>query len=296
MPPIPNDADFCVEIEFKKGSENPSRVFRAMSEIIETFQIIDKELVQSVDVKIEPVLMLEDIETGSLRAWLRAILIAVDDDALKNIDWRPAVGKYLVKAKYILIDFVGHNTTVSDRHQLSELGTRLLAASQETDVRKIPTYALLPQKEIARSLQLLGGAAALLGEGDSAKYIAGEDEASFNLNFAFSPDAIEDLLTRETIENEQTMILKVKKPDYLGDSMWDFRFESRTIQAKVSDVAWLQEFQARQVEVRPGDAIRANVRLSVRYGYDGEVVATHYYLLKVLQVIPMQASAQNTLF
>ena len=52
--------DFCIEIDYKKDSENPSRVFRSMSEIIEACQNIDRQLVNVIDVNIETVLLLED--------------------------------------------------------------------------------------------------------------------------------------------------------------------------------------------------------------------------------------------
>ena len=38
-------ADFGIEICFEKNSENPSRVFRTMSELIDTMQFLDKALV-----------------------------------------------------------------------------------------------------------------------------------------------------------------------------------------------------------------------------------------------------------
>lgn len=83
-------ADFCIEIDFEKGSESPSRVFRTMTGLIETFQDIDRDLIQSINQsineKIEPVVIIEDIEAGSLRTWLANRIRDIDDEALKNID------------------------------------------------------------------------------------------------------------------------------------------------------------------------------------------------------------------
>ena len=69
------NADFCIEIDFQRGAKSsPSRIFRTMTDLIESFQEIDNEIVQSIDVKIEPVLILEDLEPASLKAWLRTAL------------------------------------------------------------------------------------------------------------------------------------------------------------------------------------------------------------------------------
>ena len=60
-------SDYYLEVNFKKGTESPSRVFRTMSELIDTFQELDRHLVNSIDIRIEPVLLLDDIESGSIK-------------------------------------------------------------------------------------------------------------------------------------------------------------------------------------------------------------------------------------
>ncbi len=96
-------------------------------------------------------------------------------------------------------------------------------------------------------------------------------------------------LTRpETIEQTIT--------DFLGDSMWDFRHDTRTIRAKIVDSEWLQKFQSRSEQVRPGDAIRADVSVEAKYGYDGEVIAFHYRVEKIHEVIPAEHPHQDGLF
>ena len=51
-------------------------------------------------------MVLEEIETGSIKIWLGNQLNRVDDDALKKLDWKPLVGKYLVRAKYVFYKVV----------------------------------------------------------------------------------------------------------------------------------------------------------------------------------------------
>ena len=125
------------------------------------------------------------------------------------------------------------------------------------------------------------------------KYITADAEASFNIGFTFSPESLEELITRETITQKSVMILKVKRPDYLGDSMWEFRHEGHPFPAKIMHIAWLREFQERKFDVRPGDAIRALVQLDVHYGYDGEVVGTKRSILEVIEVVQNVAPLQQ---
>jgi hypothetical protein len=81
------------------------------------------------------------------------------------------------------------------------------------------------------------------------------------------------------------MILAVKKPDYLGDSRWDLRHGKRPISAKIEDVEWLRRFQNRQVDVRPGDALRCEVKIEHLYGHDNELLTERYTIVRVNEVL-----------
>jgi hypothetical protein len=287
-------ADFCIEIGFQRGTPEPARVFRAMTGLIEAFQTVDKKLVQSLDVTLEPMLLLENVEAASIKAWLRSVLMGVDDDALKKMDWKAAVGPYLVKAKYLMVDFLGKRSTISNRAEIVELQQSLLAAAEQTPMDSVLFRSPLPETDIVESLKLLSDPLTMLITGDTAVYITLDDlEAPFNISFAFSPEAVQDLLTKETLTSTPVMILKLKRPDYLGEAMWEFRHEGHPFPAKLLDVEWLRRFQQREVEVRPGDALRAKVRLDVHYGYDGEVVTTHRSILQVLEVIQLEPPQQT---
>src|SRR3970040_183395 len=93
-PPPPERADFAIYIDFKRGEGSPQRVFQAADAMIRAMQSLDHVLCNAIDGTIEPVMVLEEIETGSLKIWLANKLTAVDDQALKDLDWKPAIGKY----------------------------------------------------------------------------------------------------------------------------------------------------------------------------------------------------------
>ena len=65
-------------------------------------------------------MVLEDVEASSLRVFLKNTLSRVDDEALKTLDWKPVVGRYLVKAKYLALEFLDGKVPVGD-HSLSYL-------------------------------------------------------------------------------------------------------------------------------------------------------------------------------
>jgi len=279
-------SDFCIEIQYKRNSENPSRVFRSMSELIESFQSIDRTLVKVIDVRIEPVLMLEDIGTGSIKSWLHTTLKMIPDDSVYNLTWQQIIGQYLLRAKKYLVDFTKDKTTISNINEIKPLQDNLDLLADQTKVKMLPAYNRIQPRELMEGITNISQSLSYLTEGDSAKYIINpNDTAAFNLSFKLAPESIEDLISKETIVSESEMILKVKKPDYLAESMWDFRHGTKIIPANISDKEWLDKFQSRQVEVRPKDSIHAVVKASFKYDYDGELIAEHYSVTKVIKVI-----------
>lgn len=100
----------------------------------------------------------------------------------------------------------------------------------------------------------------------------------------------------EIIISQSEMILKIKKPDYLGDSKWEFRHRKETINAKITDNDWLAKFRDRQISLKPGDSIRANVEIEVKYDFDREVNSINHTITKVLEVIYSSPNNQSNLF
>ena len=104
--PKKTKGDYCIRIDFERGSERPARVFNAMAGLIDVFQAIDADLAKSVSARIEPVLVLQEVEAGSIKTWLSSVIKSVDDEALKEGDWKKVVGTYLLKGKMQILKFL----------------------------------------------------------------------------------------------------------------------------------------------------------------------------------------------
>ncbi len=282
--PEPSSADFAFEIEFKRGEGSASRVFLAINDFIDGCERLDTELVSAIDAHIETVMVLEDIEAGSIKALLRNVLRSVEDDALKKLDWRPAVGKYLVKAKYAVIRWIDDN---SAHRNLPALAKEIQTIAIETDVRHLPDYRAPSPGALLNAVRDFQRVKERLIPGDRALYIPAEGEpVEMNLSVRLNIDDIEAMAVRETmIFPIAPMILAVKKPDYLGDSKWELRHGKRTITAKIEDATWLKRFQGREVDVRPGDALKCEVRIEHLYGHDNELLSERYTIVRVLDVL-----------
>ena len=120
--------------------------------------------------------------------------------------------------------------------------------------------------------------------------VSNDEIAHFNLSTRLDIEDIEALATKEKQTHHiPSMVVVVKKPDYLGNSMWELRYGKRSISAKIEHAEWLEEFQKRRADVRPGDALKCRVRLEVLYGHDNELMSERYYIEHVHEVLANHA-------
>jgi hypothetical protein len=292
--PKPPKADFAFEIDFQRGTGPASRVFSATHEFIKACERLDAELVQSIDSNIETVLVLEDIEAGSIKTWLRNLLTAVDDEGLKTLDWKPLVGKYLVQAKYAIIRWIDDD---EGSRSLPDLRGEIQQIAAETNVRYLPDYTAPSPAALVDAVRDFQAVKDALAPGDRAKLITEDGEIEMNLSIRFPIEDIESLAVANSLSSPATeMILAVKKPDYLGESKWELRHGKRTVSAKIDDLVWLERFQNREVDVRPGDALRCMVEIELLSGSDNELIAERYTVKEVLDVMQDQFRIQGHLF
>ncbi len=285
----PPSANFAFYIDFEKGEGPAARVFAATHAFIRACEHIDRELVSSIDTSIETVLVIEDIEAGSLKTWLRYVVNAIDDQALKDIDWKPLIGQFLVKAKYLVLKWIDNDETHRD---LPELGRELQELAAETDVRHLGDYLPVSPQALVSAIRNFEGIKDHLIEGDKASVITpGNEDFDFDLTLRCDLEKLEELAIKEIqVHTVPRMVFIVRKPDYLGTSMWQLRHGTTPISAKVEDETWLATFQGRGVDVRPGDALNCRARIEMTYGYDNELISEKFYLEEVQEILENQYS------
>lgn len=295
-PPKPEKGDFAIFIRFHKDAERPQRIFRAIEGMITALEKLDVSLAGSIDPSIEPVLLLEDIEAGSIKVWLRDKLKHVEDQSLYELDWRPMVGKYLLRAKYMFIQWVNDEEARKSSTGLTDLRTRIKQLAASSGIRKIPAYGAPSVPDIIDAAEEFGRALSHLDHRDAAEYVSEAGTTSFDLRQEWGDLGLSDLSVKEAITAQpMAMLLTVRRPDYLGDAQWEFRHGKRAIRAKVTDRNWLTSFQSRMVDVRPGDALRCMVVVTSSYGFDNDLISEQYTITEVIDVL-QDRSVQSDLF
>ena len=242
---------------------------------------------------VQPVMMLENFEVSSLKTWIVTRLEEIDDDHLGNLDWKKMAGKYAILAKYACIDFMQGKTSLSNQSEIEVLKAAIEDAAEESGMKQLLDYSPPNTYELLTDVAAIGKALEPLASTDKLMLTNDNAIVPFNLSFRLAPETIEELTTSQTLTNISTVILKVRRPDFVGDTQWELKHGAQTLRAKINDKEWLQAFQNRQIDVRPGDALKVKLEFVAAYDFKNEVASTTYTIVSVEEVIIASETDQN---
>jgi hypothetical protein len=291
----PTEADIEIRVEFERGAGDPTRVFRTMTGLIESAQNLDAHLALGIGASVRTSLVLQDVEAASLKAILRTVVSSLPDEAVKAGEVKKVIGHYLIAAKHKILDWCGQRDEIGSREEVKQLQDEVHALAEASDVKVNPAYAPIELTTLLSDITAIREALSHLAANDAASFTSAEGQSIYNRRLHVSEAMVQELVTRETIPTESERIVKVKKPDYLGTSKWEFKYAGHAIEAKILDVLWLQRFQSNLEPLNPGDSLRVILREEVAYGYDSEIVNIDYTVLKVLDILPGIRAIQTTI-
>jgi hypothetical protein len=91
--------------------------------------------------------------------------------------------------------------------------------------------------------------------------------------------------SRKIVPSTQRLILKIKKPDYLGDSKWEMKHGNNKLICKIEDAVWIEKFKTKRVFAFPGDSLDCNVRIIHEYDSKLNLIRSDYFIVEVHDVI-----------
>lgn len=291
-----DQAEFEITIDFEKGKGDPSRVFRAMTGLVEAFQSLDEHLLSAIDVGLDAGVVLDDVKAGSIKAIFRAVVSDIPDEALKDADWKRILGHYLLKSKYLILAWCADSKDVVSKASVDALEDQLAVEAANTDIKLLPAYGRIPTDRLLNDVQNVQAALRLLDDADKAFYESRVGRVRLDPGLEISPDLVREILTREVLRSHAITTVLVKKPDYLGRSQWAFQFQGHKVEASIRDKGWLGRFQSRLLDVRPGDSLKVDLAQETFYGYDGSVIHRQYAIDQVIDVIKPPSWGQSDAF
>lgn len=277
---------FCLTVDYSKDEPNPEMVFLGISKLISAFSSMDNDLSGCIDSKIEPVIILEDVERGSIKVWLKNIVKSLPDEGLKDGDIKKIIGAYLLKAKYIILTYVGDKETISSIEDVQNIENNIFNLAKQTDVSMLGCYTCPVRSNLLNDISNYGEALSNFREKDNIYFeTPGGNKLHINSGFRLPRENIERFCTGETIENIIEAILKVKQPDFLGNAQWSFKYGKQTIEAKILDEEWLFKYKHREITVLPGDSLKVKIRTETVYGKNNDILNQKNSIIEVLAVV-----------
>jgi len=189
-------AVFELYVNFERQTQTPQRVFKSVADLIVAFGKLDELLVQTVLPGLHTDLLLEDIETGSIKSRLAIILRGIPDEAIKNFDWKKLIGHFLLKAKYTVLKHLEGRDSINSSEELQNLQTALETLAPTAEFNPLMIPGQLPLSKLIELISSIVRAAAQLQPNDYAEYRSQAGNTRINPNF--NTANLESLLVTDT--------------------------------------------------------------------------------------------------
>jgi hypothetical protein len=285
-----DDTGFCITIDYKNHVENPSALFKSMSSIIDALKFTDETLISSFNMSIEHLFVLDSVEKGSIKVFLKHLLQNIPDSALEELDVKKIIGHFLVLGKKKILEKMEKEDTLRKLDSIEELQIELYEEAEKTNILPFKNYNTIDTQKLLTSMYNISIAANQMPEEVEVYYeifspsSVNRNRYIVNRNFSIPEKLLEPDISYLG-ESTCVMIIKIKQPDYVSNAMWEFKHEGTSIDAKFEDIQWLYDFQNRKIDVRPKDSLKVNMKIISFLDESKTEIKKKYYILKVLEVI-----------
>lgn len=279
--------DYEIKLDFKPGENNPEDLYFAMISAFRYLHESDNVLAKTISNDNSASMSLLSIKEGSLRNFVRVRTEFPETELQpENGDNEEKIKRYFSEGKKAITQGLLALSEISREDQLQKIVDDVNDVADECEITSEPFY-LAPTTEQIKKLAIVAEeTGSYLDDNSQILYIE-EDKPPIQLPKKISVDKelFSDIEERKKIISERVIVLKVKKPDYLGESRWEMKHGKHRIICKIEDATWLGRFKRKEVLVFPGDSLECNVRLEETYDTNGELVNTEYTIIEVKDVI-----------
>ena len=276
---------FEIKLEFNKDTEEPSRLFRSFADLIDSIKELDTTLAKTINSSVSSKIYLDDIEKGSLIGKLWNHLVINDDNKLDdNKISEETINEFIEESRSKSISFI--ESGKSEVRDLKELAKNIDEIAEQKGVKETFNYAEPNILDLAKNLNDINDAVSKLT--DDEKFII-KDSKSITEEISKGTDKInledvENALTTEEIKSENIVFYKIKRPDFLGDSQWEFKHGNKSLKVKILHEEWLEDFKQGKVIVVPGDSLKVKIKQSFKYNKNGYLISEKTEIIEVLEI------------
>lgn len=250
-------SEYSIHIQFDKNiKERPERVFEAMALFIQGFNEVQSELLKGYGESIGFETSLSKTREGSLIADINRYI----EERVRAVSLR----KLLDGIYFGIEDAVMHSGKIDSEGDVN----RFIERVYENKIVKDESYKVFTSPPHANKYKVAKGVKKIcegmgkLAETDQANIGVNNNFKPISKRFSF-PRSVEDIfrVEKETFPSKDVLI--VRRPDYVGNSKWDFislKRGDKPVSARIVHEEWLNEWKKHKKQVLPGDALLVMIR------------------------------------
>jgi len=272
------DSDLVIEVAAGAGHRAPQRT--PVERVRDAVEASYRALAGTGEVDFETVAVLEEVAKRSLSVWLRVKARAAID-VVSDQGGDGSLLKFLARGTLAIVAWMDGSPTL----QLADLQQAIRVLAWGTSITTTAHPVLPSSNELVNAISAWQKAKAAFDPGDWVHIFTNNGSAELDLSKRIeSPRAL--LLARKLVNHSADMIFVVEMPDYQGTREWLLNHgDTRTI-AYCDPGTLLDKFYKRELDIRPGDALRCKVDVETAYGPDHEVLTERYRIVQIVEVLP----------
>ena len=274
------DSDVVVEVTASGGARRPPEAAQ-VQRLQDAVEASYRALAGSAQITVETVAVLEEVTRRSLSSWLR---VRVPGSAPGEDE--ASLLKFLARGTLAIIAWMDGSST----HQLADLHQAIRVLAWGTSVTTSAHPALPSSADLVAAIAAWQKGKAGLAAGSSVRISTNNGSADLDLGKTISePRTL--LQARKLVNHSAEMIFVVEMPDYQATGQWQLKHGETRTAAYCEPGTLLDRFYRRELDIRPGDALRCRVDFETSYGPDHEVLSERYRIVEVLEVLPAARTA-----
>jgi len=259
------DSDVVIEVIAPSTARRAPDIAQ-VRQLQEAVEASYRALAGQVPIQVETAAVLEEVTRRSLSLWLRVRASqsrAGEDEA--------SLLKFLARGTLAVIAWMDGSST----HQLADLHQAIRVLAWGTSITTSAHPVLPSSASLVSAIAAWQKAKAGLSGGFAVRVSTNNGSADIDVGKTISePRTL--LQARKLVNHSADMIFVVEMPDYQATGQWRLKHgETRTL-AYSEPGTLLDRFYRRDLDIRPGDALRCRVDFETSYGPDHEVLSERY--------------------
>ena len=215
-----NNVNIAITINYNK-QDGPAKAFRIMGGVIDAFTRFDQDLLNICGADLKAIAVLNDLHLGSLVSWLGNKLTQTDDQDIGDLGLSRMIENFLARSKHHVLEVLDNKKGKIESSDISNILARINQESQDSGVSKLPFYSEIPVSKLIDNVRNIQNQIVDLDKDESVIIRTDIGQIYMNPDAHVGEDLYEELVVTKILNDITVLYLKVKKPDYLGDSQWE---------------------------------------------------------------------------